>query len=120
MVEDEEKIARLLASRLELVGYEVHTEAYGKRALNDAVACRPDLVILDLRLPDMDGYEVCQQLRSFYHAWVVPVLMLTALDTPLDQLRGYTAGANAYLTKPFELPEVLETVALLLGEAAVA
>jgi DNA-binding response OmpR family regulator len=118
VVEDEEKIARLLVLQLESAGYEVHTEAYGKTALSYAAEHQPDLAILDLRLPDISGYEVCKELRKLYHSWIVPVLMVTAMDQPVDQLRGFACGADAYLTKPFSLPELLETVALLFGQAA--
>ena len=119
VVEDEEKIAAVLASHLERLGYEVHTETCGNRALRHAVEQRPDLVVLDVKLPDVSGYVVCKELRKLYHSWVVPVLMVTAMDQPIDQLRGFAHGADAFLTKPFDLTEVGETVAMLLGEAAV-
>ena len=118
VVEDEEKIARLLRSHLEDVGYSVHTETRGRTALTYAAEHQPDLVILDLQLPDMGGYAVCKELRNLSCVWVTPVLMLTGMVQPIDQLRGFAHGADAYLTKPFELTEVLETVAVLLGETA--
>ena len=118
VVEDEEKIARLLTEHLESVGYEVHAETHGHTALAYAAEHQPDLTILDLRLPDISGYEVCKELRKLYHPWIVPILMVTALDKPVDQLRGFACGGDAYLTKPFELTELLDTVSLLLGEPA--
>ena len=119
IVEDEEKIAGVLALRLEHAGYDVHIETRGNPALRYAMEQRPDLVILDVKLPDVSGYAVCKELRKLYHAWVVPVLMITGMDQPIDQLRGFAHGADAYLVKPFDLAEVVETVALLLGETAV-
>ena len=116
VVEDEDKIARLLALNLERAGYDVHTDAYGKAALDYAGAHQPDLVILDLRLPDIGGYEVCKELRKMYHSWVVPIVMVTGMEQPIDQLRGFAHGADAYLTKPFEMSDLLETMGLLLGE----
>ena len=116
VVEDEEKIARLLMLRLESAGYSVHTEARGRAALSYVAEYPPDLVILDLKLPDMGGYDVCKELRHLSRHWVIPVLMLTGMTQPIDQLRGFANGADAYLTKPFELPKVLETIAQLLGE----
>ena len=116
IVEDEEKIATVLASQLALAGYDVHTETHGSVALRYAAEHQPDLVILDVKLPDVSGYVVCKELRTLYHAWVVPVLMITAMDQPIDQLRGFAHGADAYLTKPFNLTEVAETVALLLED----
>ena len=116
VVEDEEAIARLLKSYLESVGFDVHSETSGAEALSYAAEHRPDLVILDLRLPDIDGYEVCKGLRRLYESWVVPIMMLTGLDTPLDKLRGFGLGADAYLTKPFEPPALLPTIEFLLGK----
>ena len=120
VVEDEEKIAKILAIQLKLAGYDAHIETTGNGALTYARDHQFDLVILDLKLPDLSGYEVCKQLRRVYQAWALPVLMLTAMDQPIDQIRGFAHGANAYMTKPFDLTEVLETVALLIGETAAA
>ncbi len=120
VVEDEEKIAAVLASQFRLAGYDVHTETHGRPALRYAVEHEPDLAILDLRLPDMDGYDLCKALRTVYSPWNLPVLMLTALNQPIDQLRGFAHGANAYMTKPFELTEVVETAAQLLEHTASA
>ena len=118
IVEDEEKIMRLLADHLSLAGYDVHAEMSGQEGLSYALEHHPHLVILDLRLPDISGYEVCRQLRQQPYAWAVPVLMVTALNQPIDKLRGYAYGADAYVTKPFELTDILQTVALLLGKDA--
>lgn len=116
VVEDDEQITRLLLLQLESAGYDVHTESSGRPALEYLLDHQPSLVILDLRLPDLDGYEICRELRKVYHSWIVPVMMLTGLGRPADQLRGYACGADAYLTKPFTQEELFETIALLLGE----
>ena len=120
VVEDEEKLARLLEQELTSAGYDVHVELRGQAALQHAAERQPDLVILDLRLPDLNGYQVCKELRQLYSSWAVPVLMLTAMDMPIDQLRGFATGADAYMVKPFDFQDLLETVALLLGHAAPA
>ncbi len=117
VVEDDEALSRLLRALLEMNGYEVHAESGGEVALRYLRENPAELVILDLRLPDTDGYEVCRKLRHFFHSWDLPVLMLTGMDKPVDQLRGFAFGADAYLTKPCDPPEILKTVALLLGEA---
>lgn len=117
LVEDDDAIARMLSGYLEGAGFDVHRESHGVDAVKFAVAHRPDLVILDLQLPDIHGYEVCKSLREHYHSWSMPILMLTGMDAPLDQLRGYAHGADAYMTKPFEPPELLPTIALLLGKS---
>lgn len=117
IVEDDEALAELLKLRLEEEDFEVHVEPRGLPALNYASEHQLDLVILDLRLPDISGYDVAKRLRQLYHPWVLPVLMLTGMDKPVDQLRGFAFGADAYLTKPFNPDELMKTIALLLGEA---
>ena len=116
IVEDEEKIARLIAQQLAAAGYDAHAEHSGQAALADAAAHRPDAVTLDVRLPDMSGYEVCQALRRLYHCWDVPIIMVTALDRPMDELRGLAHGADVYLTKPFKFSELLRALTELLGQ----
>ena len=116
VVEDDEGIARLLKRYLESVGFAVHNSLTGTTALRYAAEHKPDLVILDLRLPDVHGYEVCKELRRLYESWAVPIMMLTSLDAPTDRLRGFAYGADAYVTKPFEPPELLSTISLLLGK----
>lgn len=120
IVEDETALARLVQWQLQSAGFEPRAVATGKEALAAATDHWPDLVILDLRLPDMSGYDVCRQLRSLASPWELPVLMLTALDQPIDQLRGYAFGADAYMTKPFDPPELIKTVCLLLGDRSPA
>ena len=115
VVEDEAEMAELLRSRLEAYGYAVQTAATGKAALELATKRLPDLVILDLLLPDMSGYEVCRALRKLAAPWDLLILMLTALDQPAARTRGFGFGADAYLTKPFNPEGLVETVALLLN-----
>ena len=115
IIEDEEALTRLLAWHLESAGFQVTTARTGKAALTWAAEHQPDLVVLDLRLPDLHGYEVCRELRKLFHPWAVPILMLTGMDKPIDQLRGFAHGADAYLTKPYEPAEVLKTIGQLLG-----
>lgn len=116
VVEDDMEMAALVQARLESYGFAVHTELSGKSALSYAAEHRPDLVILDLRLPDIHGYQVCRELRKIYHPWDVPVLMLTAMGQPIDELRGFAHGAEAYLTKPVKSSELMKTVAMLVGD----
>ncbi len=112
VVEDEPAIARLLKTCLESCGYAVQTAGGGEEGLRYAVEHHPDLVILDVRLPDLDGFEVCRQLRAINET--VPVVMLTAMDRPLDQLRGLSHGADVYLTKPFDPVELAAIIGTLL------
>jgi two-component system alkaline phosphatase synthesis response regulator PhoP len=117
IVEDEETVGKLLQWQLEWGGYSTVWVASGKAALVAAAERRPDLVLLDILLPDVDGYEVCRQLRQRYHQSVMPVVMLTALSQPVDQLRGFAHGADAYLTKPYDGDELLRTIELLLEKS---
>ena len=116
LVEDDEAMIRLLRSLLEVGGYDVSVVRCGTTALTCLADTQPSLVILDVGLPDINGYEVSRQLRRQTTPWAMPILMLTGMDKPVDQLRGFASGADAYLTKPCDPPELLNTVALLLGE----
>ena len=116
IVEDDEDVGKVLRLRLGREGYETHVEGTGKGALSYAADCRPDLVVLDVRLPDMSGLQVAKQLRKLSLPWELPILMLTGLDQPVDKLYGFAFGADAYLTKPYDPAELLKTVKALLGE----
>lgn len=118
LVDDEEAFARLLKARLEKLGFTVHTESFGGHALRYAEDHPVDLAILDVNLPDLSGYQVARELRKAYHAWSLPILMLTVKDQPIDHLRGFAHGADAYLTKPFNSEELFQAIALLTGEEA--
>ena len=111
VVEDDEEIAQVLQRSLRLDGYEVRLAADGEAALDAATAYRPDLVILDLGLPRLDGMEVARRLRSVDD---VPILMLTARDALDSRVEGLDAGADDYLIKPFERQELLARLRALL------
>lgn len=114
VVEDDQQVSRWLTRVLEGVGHEVRAVGSGASAIRDATASRPDLVILDLNLPDTSGLQVCQLLRELYDRSVLPVLMFTGLSAPIDQLKGFAHGADAYLTKPCEMDNLVVTVCSLL------
>jgi two-component system response regulator MprA len=111
VVEDDEEIAHVLQRSLRLEGYEVRVAADGEAALDQSAAFNPDLVILDLGLPKLDGMEVARRLRS---ADDVPILMLTARDALEARVEGLDAGADDYLVKPFERQELLARLRALL------
>ena len=111
VVEDDEDIAQVLQRSLRLDGYEVRLAADGEAAIDAAAAYHPDLVILDLGLPRMDGMEVARRLRA---ADDVPILMLTARDALESRVEGLDAGADDYLVKPFERQELLARLRALL------
>jgi DNA-binding response OmpR family regulator len=111
VVEDDEEIAQVLQRSLRLEGYEVKLALDGQVALDIAVAFNPDLVILDLGLPKLDGLEVAKRLRAHDD---VPILMLTARDAVESRVEGLDAGADDYLVKPFERQELLARLRALL------
>ncbi len=114
VVEDEAEMALFLKQRLESKGYRISIAGTGQDALNQAAQTQPDLMILDVGLPDLSGYDVCERLRRIYSSQVVPVLMLTAKNDPMDKFRGFDHGTDAYLTKPFDLAELEKTITMLL------
>jgi DNA-binding response OmpR family regulator len=112
VVEDDEDIADVLVRSLRLEGYDVRLATDGVRALDDAHAFMPDLVVLDLGLPRLDGVDVAKQLRA--DSDDVPILMLTARDALEARVTGLDAGADDYLVKPFERQELLARLRALL------
>jgi two-component system OmpR family response regulator/two-component system response regulator MprA len=111
LVEDERKMASFIRMGLEEEGYQVDWVPEGRPAIKRALEEHYDLVLLDIRLPDTNGIEVCRQLRV--HDADVPILMLTALDAVEDRVRGLRAGADDYLPKPFAFEELLARVEAL-------
>jgi DNA-binding response OmpR family regulator len=111
VVEDDEEIAQTLQRSLRMDGYEVRIAGDGPDALDQAAAYHPDLVILDLGLPKLDGIEVARRLRA---ADDVPILMLTARDALEARVEGLDSGADDYLVKPFERQELLARLRALL------
>lgn len=111
IIEDNESIVKVLKRSLAYEGYKVDAALDGETGLALAREHYPDLVVLDLMLPGMDGLEVCQRLRS---AGSVPILMLTAKDTSQDRVQGLDAGADDYVVKPFDLDELMARVRALL------
>ncbi len=112
VVDDEPNILDLLASSLRFAGFEVSTAADGKSAFHLATTEYPDLIVLDVMLPDMDGFTVTRRLRD---AGVrIPVLFLTARDDMRDKIQGLTVGGDDYVTKPFGLEEVVARIRAIL------
>ena len=107
IVEDEKKIARFLELELNHEGYEVLTAFDGRSGLDTAMEADPDLLILDLMLPELSGIEVCRRLR---HTSDVPIIMLTAKDDVSDKVMGLDMGADDYVTKPFAIEELLARI----------
>lgn len=111
VVDDEPHVLKLVRANLESTGYKVLTAADGAEAVALVEQELPDLVILDLMLPKMDGYAVCRRIREFS---AVPVIMLTARSAQVDLVHGFEVGADDYLTKPFSVTELLMRVQAVL------
>ncbi len=112
VVDDENSISELIATSLKFVGFDVRTAANGAQALQIAEEFKPHALILDVMLPDQNGFEVCRQLRSEGHN--VGVLFLTAKDSVEDKIAGLTIGGDDYVTKPFSLEELVARLRALL------
>ncbi|MBV9953491.1 MAG: response regulator transcription factor [Acidimicrobiia bacterium] len=118
LVDDEENLRSMLDAALRHMGFDVHPVASGREALEAVPKVRPDLIVLDVMLPDLDGFEVCRRLRS--EGSRVPVLFLTARDATEDKVRGLTLGGDDYLVKPFSLEELVARAQAVLRRSGLA
>ena len=117
VAEDEADTARLLQFHLQRRGYRVVVAPDGRAALNAAIEQRPDMILLDLMLPYLHGFEVCRLLKAAPTTARIPVLMLTAIGDTEDKLKGFRLGADDYVTKPYAMDELLARVRALLHRA---
>jgi two-component system OmpR family response regulator len=117
LVDDEENLRTMLEAALRHSGFEVHPAATGREALEAMPTVRPDLVVLDVMLPDLDGFDVIKRLRTSGDR--TPVLFLTARDTTEDRVRGLTLGGDDYLVKPFSLEELVARITAVLRRSGV-
>jgi twitching motility two-component system response regulator PilG len=114
IIEDEESLLKLETILLTVKGYEVTGVLTGNDALEKISRGSYDLVLLDIMLPDIDGFEICRRIKADPLTSSVPVVMLTAKKNPDDQERGVACGANAYLTKPFKSAMIIEVIDKLI------
>lgn len=115
IIEDDAAISEVLGFNLEREGYEVDVRTDGREGIRKARELAPDLVILDLMLPTIDGIEVCREIRADKATKQIPVIMLTAKSEEADQLVGFTVGADDYVTKPFSIKVLLQRIKVLLA-----
>lgn len=114
VVDDDPGLLRAVAETLRAEGYEVTTARRGAEALACIAGSLPDLIVSDIRMPGMDGYELVRNLRASARTRLIPIVFLTAKDETADRIAGFRSGVDAYLTKPFEPDELLAVVANIL------
>ncbi|MGK7919925.1 MAG: response regulator [Trichodesmium sp.] len=110
VVDDAPENLRLLSTMLEHHGYHVRKAINGRIAINGAQIAKPDLILLDINLPDIDGYEVCKKLKSLEQTKEIPIIFISAYSEEVDKVRAFEVGGRDYITKPFQLNEVLARV----------
>lgn len=110
VVDDDEHIRKSLAQYLEMEDFDVDVASSGPEALSRAGRQAPDLVLLDIMMPGMDGFEVVEKLRQETATRQVPIILLTARGQDTDVIKGYQLGVSSYLTKPFNLDELVDTI----------
>ncbi len=107
IIEDEKSIADIIRFNLVKEGFETETAYEGKAGLEKALSCNPDLILLDVMLPEMDGFQVCKKVRE---TSTVPIVMLTAKEEEVDKVLGLELGADDYITKPFGMRELIARI----------
>src|SRR6266496_3739241 len=118
VVDDEIYIVHILDFSLGMEGYEVITALDGEQALEKARAERPDLIVLDIMMPKLDGYETCKRLKADPNTKDVPVILLSAKGRNVDQKVGFEVGADDYITKPFSPRKLVERINTILGQSS--
>ncbi len=118
VVDDEIYIVHILDFSLGMEGYEVLTALDGEQALEKARANHPDLIVLDIMMPKLDGYETCKMLKADESTKDIPVILLSAKGRNVDQKVGFEVGADDYITKPFSPRKLVERINALLGQAS--
>jgi two-component system alkaline phosphatase synthesis response regulator PhoP len=117
VVDDEIYIVHILDFSLGMEGYEVVTALDGEQALERVASEKPDLIVLDIMMPKLDGYEVCRAVKSNPATRTIPVILLSAKGRNVDQKMGFDVGADDYITKPFSPRKLVERINQLLGQA---
>ena len=118
VVDDEIYIVHILDFSLGMEGYEVITALDGEQALEKARVEKPDLVVLDIMMPKLDGYETCKMLKADEGTKDIPVILLSAKGRNVDQKIGFEVGADDYITKPFSPRKLVERINAILGQAS--
>jgi DNA-binding response OmpR family regulator len=118
VVDDEIYIVHILDFSLGMEGYEVVTALDGEQALEKAQSEKPDLIVLDIMMPKLDGYETCKRLKADAATQDIPVILLSAKGRNIDQKVGFEVGADDYITKPFSPRKLVERINAILGNGS--
>jgi len=118
LIDDEVPLLEVMKTNLLIEGYDVVTEMSGETGLVSAFVDEPDVIILDIMMPDVDGWEICERLRSDARTKYVPIIMLTALDEAHHVVKGFECGADDYLAKPFDNAELFARIKSVLTKAS--
>jgi len=116
VVDDEIYIVHILDFSLGMEGYEVVTALDGEEGLQKAIEFKPDLIVLDIMMPKMDGYETCKALKADQQTKHIPVILLSAKGRNVDMQTGYDVGADEYITKPFSPRKLVDRINAMLGQ----
>ena len=120
LIDDEERLLEVMKANLEIEGYDVITAISGGTGLASAMVDQPDIIILDIMMPEIDGWEISRRLRSEPRTKYIPIIMLTALDEPHHVVKGFESGADDYLAKPFDNAELFARIRTVLSRAGSA
>lgn len=114
IIDDEQHIVELLKYNLEANGYKVDFSFNGREGLNKAIDSKPDLILLDIMLPELDGFDVCKEIKRNKEIEAIPIIILTAKSEEFDKILGLELGADDYITKPFSVRELLARIKAVL------
>lgn len=117
IVDDEVDLVDMLKIHLEAAGYDVVTAQNGRQGLEVARKSEPDIIMLDIMMPNLDGYQTCKLIKRDKSLMKKPIIMLTAKGQAADEIQGYDCGADAYIVKPFDCGALIEKIERLLQEA---
>jgi DNA-binding response OmpR family regulator len=120
VVDDEVYIVHILDFSLRMEGYEVVTALDGEQALEKVASEHPDLVVLDIMMPKLDGYDTCKRLKANAETRDIPIILLSAKGRNVDQRMGFEAGANDYITKPFSPRKLVEKINSMLPQQKIS
>jgi DNA-binding response OmpR family regulator len=115
VVDDEDHVIQLVDLALRTEGFEVIAACNGQEGLQKAVSEKPDVILLDANLPDINGFEVCKRLKTSKNTRRIPILFLSAMSQKQEVEKGLSVGAAAYITKPFQVKPLIQTIRQVLG-----